>query len=391
MEIKSSSKKVQKALPIEVENLSAGLLIDIRRIIENSRKAIATAINSNLVALYWTIGSRIRKDILLERRAGYGEKIVHAVSAQLTMDYGNGFSMQNIRHMLRAAEVFPDEKIVSALRRQFTWTHLKTLIYIDDPLKRDFYVEMCRIERWDTRTLSRKISGMLYERTALSRKPEKVIKNELAALRDDDRITTDLVLRDPYLLDFLGLKGAYSEKDLETAILNDLEKFLLELGTDFSFIGRQKRLSIGKSDYYLDLLFFHRRLKRLVAIELKIGKFEAAHKGQMELYLKYLDKYERRGDENAPLGIILCLEKDNEEIELLELWKDSIHVAEYMIGLPPEDLLRKKLHLAAETARRMQERRRIEGRGKTVKSIENRNLLPDEGRSGKTRSFGGKK
>ncbi len=307
------------------------------------------------------------------------------------MDYGNGFSMQNIRHMLRAAEVFPDEKIVSALRRQFTWTHLKTLIYIDDPLKRDFYVEMCRIERWDTRTLSRKISGMLYERTSLSKKPERMIKNELAALHDDDRITTDLVLRDPYLLDFLGLKGAYSEKDLETAILNDLEKFLLELGTDFSFIGRQKRLSIGKFDYYLDLLFFHRRLKRLVAIELKIGKFEAAHKGQMELYLKYLDKYERRGDENAPLGIILCLEKDNEEIELLELWKDSIHVAEYMIGLPPEEVLRKKLHLAAETARRMQERRRIERRGKSVKSIEKRNLLPDKGQSGKKKSDGGKK
>lgn len=359
---KQKSVQVRKVSRLPVAVSSDFLLNDIRSLIEKSRKTVAVAINTEIVALYWSIGTRIRKDILQEKRAGYGEKIVHSLSAQLSMEYGPGFGRRNLFNMLRFAEVFPDEEKVHALRAQLTWTHIKKIVYIDDPLKRDFYTEMCRIERWNTRTLDKKINGMLYERTALSRKPEKLIKQELSLLRDEDRISTDLVLRDPYFLEFLGLKGIYSEKDLENAILNDLEKFLLELGSDFSFIARQKRLSIGKTDYYLDLLFFHRRLMRLVAIELKIGKFEAAHKGQMELYLRYLDKYERRENENQPLGIILCLEKDNEEIELLELWKNSIHVAEYMTELPPMDVLRRKLHHAAEVAMRMQENRVLPGK-----------------------------
>jgi predicted nuclease of restriction endonuclease-like (RecB) superfamily len=364
------AKTKQKHKPTALQSLSqlaVGfaselLLSDIRSLIEKSRKAVAIAINADLVTLYWRIGVRIRKDILLEKRAEYGEKIVHALSAQLLMEYGQGFGKRNIFNMIRFAETFPDEKIVHTLRTLFTWTHIKRLIYIEDGLKRNFYTEMCRIEHWNTRTLNQKINSMLFERTALSRKPEKLIKHELSQLQKEDQISTDLVLRDPYILDFLGLKGSYTEKELENAILNDLEKFLLELGTDFSFIARQKRLSIGKTDYYLDLLFFHRRLKRLIAVELKIGKFEAAHKGQMELYLKYLNKFERREDENSPLGIILCLEKDNEEIELLELWKNEIHVAEYMTELPPLNVLRQKLHLAAEVAMRMQEDQRHFGK-----------------------------
>jgi predicted nuclease of restriction endonuclease-like (RecB) superfamily len=356
--MKNSKKQKKNTRIDQPPGITAGntpdiLLSDIRSLIEKSRKTVAVAINTELVGLYWSIGIRIRKDVLQDKRAGYGDKIVHALSLQLTQEYGNGFSAKSLRHMLRFAESFPDAGIVSALRRQFTWTHLKSFMYIENPLKRDFYIEMCRIERWNTRTLYKKINSMLYERTALSRKPELLIKQELLSLHDEDRISTDLVLRDPYVLDFLGLKGSYSEKEFENAILNDLEKFLMELGSDFSFIARQKRLSIGKTDYYLDLLFYHRRLKRLVAIELKIGKFEAAHKGQMELYLKYLDKFERRENENPPLGIILCLEKDNEEIELLELWKNSIHVAEYMTELPPLDVLRRKLHHAADIAMRL--------------------------------------
>jgi predicted nuclease of restriction endonuclease-like (RecB) superfamily len=339
--------------------VSAGRLFsDVRSLIEKSRATAAAAVNSALVTLYWNVGTRIRREILHGQRAGYGEAVVRAISVRLVVEYGNGFSDKNLRHMVRFSEVFPDKEIVYALRRQFTWTHIRSFIYIEDALKRNFYIEMCRIEKWNTRTLSDKIGGMLYERTALSRRPAKLIKKDLAVLRDDDRMTTDLVLRDPYLLDFLGLKGTYSEKDLENAILNDLEKFLLEIGTDFSFIARQKRLSIGNSDYYLDLLFYHRRLKRLVAVELKIGKFQAAHKGQMELYLKYLDKYERREDEKPPLGIILCLEKDAEEVELLELWKNSIHVAEYMVELPPMELLKKKLQSAAQAARGLEERKK---------------------------------
>ena len=226
-------------------------------------------------------------------------------------------------------EVYPDQKIVHALSRQLSWTHFRQIIYIDDPLKRDFYAEMCRIERWSTRTLEKKIGGMLYERTALSKKPALLAKQGLAALREEDRLTPDLVFRDPYILDFLGLKDTYSEKDLEAAILRELEGFLVELGTDFTFVARQKRLTIGRNDYYLDLLFYHRGLRCLVAIELKLEKFQPADKGQMELYLRWLEKYDMRPGENPPIGVILCGGKDHEEVELLRLDESGIRVGPY--------------------------------------------------------------
>jgi predicted nuclease of restriction endonuclease-like (RecB) superfamily len=246
--------------------------------------------------------------------------------------------------MIRFAEAFPDEKIVYALRRQLSWTHFRKIIYLDDPLKREFYAEMCRVERWSTRTLESKIDGMLFERTALSQKPGKLMKQELKALREKDRLSPDLVFRDPYFLDFLGLKDAYSEKDLEAAILRDMEKFILELGIGFSFVARQKRISVDDTDYYLDLLFFHRKLHRLVAVDLKLGKFQAADKGQMELYLRWLEKYERQEGENSPVGLILCSGKSDQHIELLQLDKSRIRVASYMTELPPRKLLQNKLH-----------------------------------------------
>ena len=183
--------------------------------------------------------------------------------------------------MVRCAEAFPDLKIVHALSAQLSWTHLRRVVYIDDPLKRDFYAEMCRIERWNTRTLHDKIQSMLYERTALSKKPDQLIAADLKGLRDDDRLSPDLVFRDPYLLDFLGLQDTYAEKDLEAAILREIEAFMLEIGVGFCFVARQKRMQIDGRDYYLDLLFYHRKLRRLVAIELKVGDFEAADKGQL--------------------------------------------------------------------------------------------------------------
>ncbi len=192
---------------------------------------------------------------------------------------------------------------------------------------------------------------MLYERTALSRKSEKLIQQELATLREEDRMTPDLVFRDPYFLDFLGLTDPYSERDLEAAILRELERFLLELGTDFSFVARQKRITIDNEDYYLDLLFYHRSMRRLVAIKLKLGKFQAADKGQMELYLRWLDKYERREGEESPLGLILCAEKTAEHVELLRLETSGIRVAEYLTELPPRPLLEAKLHEAIRLAR----------------------------------------
>lgn len=319
------------------------LVADIRRLINDAKSGLATAVNAALTMLYWRIGRRIGVEVLQGKRADYGEQIVVTVSRQLESEFGRGFGAKNLRHMLRFAEAFPDEKIVSAVSRQLSWTHLRSLIYIDDPLKREFYLEMCRTERWSTRTLQGRLDSMLFERTALSRKPEELLAQELGALREQAIVSPDLLLKDPYLLDFLELQDRYVEKDLEDAILRELENFLLELGAGFSFVARQKRLQIDNNDFYIDLLFYNRRLKRLVAIELKLGEFKAADKGQMELYLRWLAKYEQEPGEAPPLGIILCTGKNREQIELLELDQTGIHVAEYLTQLPPKQLLEQKL------------------------------------------------
>ena len=270
---------------------------------------------------------------------------------QLEAEFGRGWNPKTLRHMVRFAEAFPDFQIVSAVMRHLSWTHFLAVIYLDTPLKRDFYAEMCRIENWSTRTLQQKINGMLYERTALSKKPDQLIRQELKALRDTDKMTPDLVFRDPYILDFLGLKDTYAEKDVEAAILREIESFILELGIGFAFLERQKRMQIDARDYYLDLLFYHRKLKRLVAIDLKLGDFEAADKGQMELYLSWLKRYAMEPDEEPPLGMILCAGKSDEHVELLELAKSGIHVASYWTELLPKKQLEQKLHDAVMKAR----------------------------------------
>jgi len=336
------------------------LFADVRRMIEETRAGVAVTVNAGLTMLYWRIGRRIGQEILKGERAEYGKEIVSALARQLTTEYGRGFSEKSLRHMIRFAEAFPDERIVSALMRQLSWTHFLAIIYLPEPLQRDFYAEMCRVERWSTRTLQKKIGGMLYERTALSRKPEELARIELDALRDEDRMAPDLVFRDPYLLDFLGLKDTFLEQDLEAAILRELESFLLELGAGFTFVARQKRITLDGDDFYLDLLFFHRDLRRLVAVELKLDRFRPDHLGQMEMYLRWLDKHERKPGEEAPLGIILCAGKKQERIELLELDASGIHVAEYLTVLPPKDVLRRKLHAAIELSRRQIENREPE-------------------------------
>jgi predicted nuclease of restriction endonuclease-like (RecB) superfamily len=234
---------------------------------------------------------------------------------------------------------------------QLSWTHFQKIIYLDDPLKRDFYAEMCRLENWNTRTLHQKIQSMLYERTAISKKPEALIRQELKQLREVDKLTPDLVFRDPYVLDFLGLKDTYAEKDFEAAVLREIEAFLLELGDGFCFVARQKRMQIDHRDYHLDLLFYHRKLRRLVAIDLKIGEFDAAYKGEMELYLAWLKRHECEPDEAEPLGIILCAGKSEEHVALLELNKSGIHVASYLKKLLPNAELERKLHDAVRLAR----------------------------------------
>lgn len=329
----------------------ATLLSELRELILASRQNVAQVLNSALTMLYWEIGRRIRQDVLKSKRAGYGEQIVAALGRQLERDFGRGFGERNLHRMIQFAVVFPDEKIVSALRTQLSWTHFKAIIPMDDPLKRDFYAEMCRIERWSTRTLERKIGGMLYERTALSKKPEKLAAMELKQLREEDKLTPDLVFRDPYLLDFLGLKDTYSEKDLESAILREIEAFILELGVGFAFVERQKRMQIDHKDYYLDLLFYHRHLRRLVAIELKLEEFKPGDKGQMELYLKWLDRYERKDGEEKPIGLILCAGKLHETIELLDMEQSGIQVSSYWTEILPKKELERKLHEAVRLAR----------------------------------------
>lgn len=343
-----------------VIKVPSDLVDDLREFIEQARSGVAQAVNSTLITLYWKVGKRIRSDILKEKRAEYGEGIVYALSRQLTEEYGRGFTRANLFHMIRFAEVFPDVRILNALRTKLSWTHLRRIIGLEDPLQRDFYVEMCRIEGWSTRTLEKKINGMLYERTSLSKKPAELARQELASLRDDDKLTPELVFRDPYFLDFLGLKDTYSEKDLETAILRELESFLLELGVGFTFVARQMRIVVDGDDYYIDLLFFHRRLRRLVAIDLKLGKFTAADKGQMELYLRWLEKHEMQPTEESPIGLILCAAKSEEQIELLQLEKSGIRVATYLTELPPRRLLKQKLHSAIVAARARLENRTTE-------------------------------
>jgi predicted nuclease of restriction endonuclease-like (RecB) superfamily len=330
----------------------ADLLRDLRSLIEQARERTAREINSELVMLHWHIGDRIRREILQEERAEYGKQIIQSLAEQLTLDYGRGFSRTNLFHMVHFAEVFAHKEIVYTLSRQLGWSHFRQIIYLKDELRREFYAEMCRLERWSVRTLQKKIDGMLFERIGLSKKTEEAVKQELSILRKEDQLTPDLVFQDPYLLGFLGLHDNFGEKDLEAAIIREMEQFLLELGSHFCFVARQKRITVDNDDYYLDLLFFHRKLKRLVAIELKVGAFKPEHKGQMELYLRWLDKYERCEGEEAPIGLILCAGKSKQQqIELLGLNASDIRVAEFVTEELPKDVLAKKFHQAIKHAR----------------------------------------
>lgn len=343
-----SSRALAKADEgLDVSSLTA----DLGRMIEAARGSAAQAVNAALTALYWSVGERIRTEVLRGKRAAYGEGIVAAVGRQLQARYGRGFGAKNLHRMVQFAETFPDAEIVAALRRQLSWAHFRLLIPVEDELARRFYTEMCRVEGWSSRALAEKIRTMLYERTALSKKPADLIARELDALRASDDLSPSLVLRDPYVLDFLDLRDTYSERDLESALLREIERFLLELGGGFAFVERQKRIVLDGDDYYIDLLFFHRRLRRLVAIELKIGEFKPADSGQLELYLRWLDRHERQPHEDAPIGILLCAGKKRETVEILDLDARGIHVAEYITELPPRDVLEAKLHEAIAAAR----------------------------------------
>jgi predicted nuclease of restriction endonuclease-like (RecB) superfamily len=326
------------------------LLTDIKQLITAAKQRAAIAINSELTILYWQIGKRIQGEILRGKRAEYGKQIIANLSQQLMSDYGEGWGDRQLWYCVRMAEAITNEGILNTLCSQLSWSHFRIILPISDSLKREFYIELCRVGKWSVRQLQERINSQLFERTAISKKPEKTIQKELAILRKTKNPSPQIFLKDPYFLNFLDLKDRYLEKDLEDAILREIEKFLLEMGAGFTFVARQKHLQIDDRDFYIDLLLYSRKLKRLIAIDLKIGEFEAGFKGQMELYLRWLAKNEKEVGEKSPLGIILCTGKSQEQIELLELYKSGIHVAKYLTALPPRKLLEDKLQSAIKIA-----------------------------------------
>lgn len=330
-------------------SLDNKLIHDIRQIVIESKNNAIQSVNSILTMMYWQIGNTINQDVLKNNRADYGKSIVVTLSRQLQAEFGKGFDEKNLHRIIKFANLFNREKVASVMR-ELSWTHFLVVLPIADETKRDFYLHMCKNEKWSVRVFRERVNSMLYERTVLSKHPAELIKHELAEL-EKGIVKDTVILKDPYLLDFLDIKDRFLEKDLEDAILHQLEEFLLELGNGFTFVARQKRIMLDNDDYYIDLLFYNRKLKKLIAIDLKIGDFKPEYKGQMELYLRWLDKYEKQADEESPIGIILCTGKKEEQIELLELEKSGIHVAEYLTVLPPKEILQHKLHQAIEYAK----------------------------------------
>ena len=336
---------------------SHNLYSKIVSLIKSRKTAVSQALNAAMVFLYWEIGETICLDVLDHSKADYGKGVIDEVSDKLTQEYGKGFNRTSVFRMVKFYQEFPDREKVATLSQQLTWSHFVELLPIEDDLKRDFYAAMCKSEGWTVRALRERKNSMLYERTAISRKPEDTILNDTLLLMNQDRMSLDLFYRDPYVLDFLGLKDTYSEKDLENAILSELEKFILEMGSDFAFMARQKHFVLDGKDYYMDLLFYHRSLRRLVLVELKLGAFEPEHKGQVELYLRWLKKNEMNEGEEDPVALILCAEKSQETVELMELDQGGIHVAQYLTKMPPKKLLEEKLAIAIANAKEQLERR----------------------------------
>jgi predicted nuclease of restriction endonuclease-like (RecB) superfamily len=331
---------------------SQDLIQDLRQIIEDARGHFASTANYELTMMYWHIGERINREVLGNQRAEYGKQIVAQVAQQLQITYGEkGFEKSSITRMMKFAKLFPDRQIVAQVARQLTWSHFVEVLPLKNVIAREFYITLAASERWGRNRLRKEIDGMLFERTAIATKPDELIKKDLSTLRDNDVMSPDLVFKSPYFLEFTGLKGMYSERDLEDSLVAHLEQFIIELGNGFSFVARQKRMIIDGEDFYLDLLFYHRRLHRLIAIDLKLGRFKAQYKGQMELYLRWLEQNEMEPGEDSPLGLLLCTEGSEEQIELLQLDKSGIKVAQYMTELPPRDVLMRQIQKSLEAAK----------------------------------------
>jgi predicted nuclease of restriction endonuclease-like (RecB) superfamily len=316
------------------------LISELIDLIEKTKTQVISQVNSSLTILFWNVGNSILTHKLKNKRAEYGKQIVVTVSRELVEKFGRNYEEKNLRRMIQFVEKYPDIKKVVTLSRHLSWSHFLALIPIKTAEERDFYGKLAYESLIGVRELRKQIGHKVYER-----------KENADIQLYDSNIIERGIFKDPYFLDFLELKDGYLENDLEAAILKELELFILELGTGFTFVERQKRMIIDGDDFNLDLLFYHRKLKRLVAIELKIDKFKAKYKGQMELYLKWLDKYERQEGEQAPIGLILCAIASKEQVELLEMHRDGIMVAEYWTELPPKKILEEKLHKTLIEAR----------------------------------------
>lgn len=345
-----------------VDNINIDVLYErIVILIENAKKNVVNTVNNEMTLLYWNIGKDITDNVLNNQKAEYGKAVIRELSQKLTLEYGRGYSRANLFRMLKLYEYFDDFKKFSTLSRKLSWSHFVELLQVQDKIKREFYATMCSNEYWSVRTLRERIGSALFERTAISKKPEETIINDLQLLSNENKMTTNLFFRDPYILDFLDLKDTYSEKDLESAIISELERFILEMGNDFAFLARQKRITIDGEDYYIDLLFYHRKMRRLVAIELKLDKFRPEHKGQVELYLKWLDKYEKAEGEESPIAIILCATKSDTMAQLLELDNSGIHVAQYLTEYVPKEIIEKKFLDSIEKAKiQLEQRKNLE-------------------------------
>ena len=313
-----------------MEALTSNYFTQIKEIIANAKRNAEIVLNSELVILYWNIGKVIKEQILDGNKPEYGKSVITALSSDLTDTYGKGYRKTNLFNMVRLFEVFHDEQIFHTLCGKLTWSHFRKVMYMKDPLKMEFYITLTINERWSVRELEGRINSMLYERTNLSKKPEITIADDLELLRNKKEMPTSIALRDPYMLEFLDLQDNFSEKDLESAIMAELQRFILEFGRDFAFIGRQVRITINDKDFYIDLLFYHRKMRRLVVVELKLEEFKPEHKGQIELYLNWLAQNDMNEGDNKPIGIILCAEKDEKIVELLSLDDSDIHVAKFL-------------------------------------------------------------
>jgi len=335
--------------------VSNHLFNGISNIINVTRSRVAVYVNSQASMMFWHIGKFIITELNYETYSAYGDKILATLSQRLTEKYGKGYSYSALTRMIKVATIYNDEQMFATVSQTLSWGHFIELITIKNDTKRLYYQQMGIAEHWSVRELREQQDKLAYERSLIAAKPEDEIITALTNTTPG-HLDPDVVFKNSYIVDFLGLGNDYSESDMEDAIVQQLEKFILELGRGFAFLERQKRITIDGTDYYLDLLFYHRQLNCMVAIDLKIGKFKPQYKGQMELYLKYLKKYEMHTGENPPIGLLLCSEGNTEHIELLMLDEKNIKVAQYLTYLPDKqwfiDKLNRSIMIAKECSQK---------------------------------------